>query len=598
MHDQPEQRPFFSRRDAAAVALLWAVTLAFFWPMLRDPLHTFVGVFGNKGDAEGTLWWNWWVGTALRDPTLSLWHTTSMFFPIGKAVAPLYGSVQNVLFHLPFLWTLPQPLANNLWCLTIALTDAAVAYFVFRAFARHRGLALVGAVLWALAPYKFLEFRDGHLPQILLTFVPLAAWALWRLRERRTWSAALLAGVALLLDACGYYQHMYGAFFLAVWLTVAGAWALRRERQALRRYLAQSVAVAGIVLLGAAMFYAPLATSVASGQDAPWAWPDSFPSNDRLQDQPMHILILQYGTMHLTVGSQKLKISVEQLFLAALAAAALAVAVWSRRVRLWAAIAAFFTLIAVGPVPYVASFDAHSGWSAWVFRNPVYIGLFNYFPSFNRLYWPDTFWPYAVFALAMTTVLGLREPLASGKPARAGVAGGLAVALVALTLWASVGFVRTSPFVGPFFDRATTDVLARADGRAFFTLPTQSGDDYALPLVVLTGKAMIGGRGRDLGYIEPPAFTALVRDDPWLAALHGWSRMDDTPQPSAEALAPWLAQGARHVVINRNQCRQRDGHARRIGRPVGLEVFLRERLEPRCGSPIAVDADWLIYELR
>lgn len=582
----------WSRRDWLGVLLPPVLAAIFCWPMLRDPLHTFIGVFGGKGDAEGTLWWNWWVETALSDAQRSLWHTDSLFFPIGTAVAPLYGSLLNVLFYYPLLAGLPLPLSNNLWCFFLLMLDGVVAYLVFRALLRRRLPALAGAVIWAFTPFKFMEFRDGHLPQILLTFIPVAAWAMCRLIKRPAWVAAAVAGAALLMDGGGYYQHLYGAFFLASFLTVYGCLHHRRDKPLLHRYLVRQVLVIAIVAAGAAVFYGPLAHSVTVGQDAPWEWPASFPSNQDLRSMPVpqHLMILQWGSLHIILGHEWAA-KVETGFFLALAGLALVLGLWFwRKTGFWLASAAFFSLLVAGPVPSLSIWRASSGWVSYIFRNPLYIGFYNWFPSFNRLYWPDTFWPYAVFALAMTILVALRHIK------RASLSMALAVLLIVATLAWSAVFVRTTPFIGPFFNRATTNALAARSGAAFIPLPTGS-DDYHLPLVVLTGKGMVGGRGRDLEYLEPAAFTELTRDDPALATFARWSRGEEALAPPAAALEVWKERGVRQVVVNRRQCALRTARFAPAGNPAILEEHLRKRLVALLGEPFLADEDWLIFEI-
>ncbi|MDP8225374.1 MAG: hypothetical protein P9L99_18575 [Candidatus Lernaella stagnicola] len=588
--EQTQQRRLpWARGDALALGLLAALVLAFFWPMLRDPAGTFVGVFGNKGDVEGTLWWNWWVNTALLDGDLSLWQTATLFFPVGTAVAPFYGSVLNVLFYLPWMRLLPLPLSNNLWCLLIALIDVAVAYFVFRDLTGRRLPALAGAVLWALAPFKFLEFRDGHLPQILLTFIPLAAWALWRLRETPGRTLALVAGAFLMLDGCGYYQHLYGAFFLAAGIGLSGLWRYRRDPPARRAYLKWQALVAAIVAVGAVVFYYPLIASVLAGLDAPWEWATRFPPTSQLQQSASHILILTLGSLRVQLGGDP-AIKIEAAFLLALAVASIVLGLRRRHALVWLLLGVFFALLAIGPIPSIRSFDPVQGWHGLTWRNPVYILLFNYFPSFNRLYWPDTFWPYAVFALAMTATLALAE-----LPRRAMAIGSAAMILLGLAF--STAFVVRQPHVGAFVDREALSAMAASDGKAFFPLPTPAGDDYCLPAVVLTGRAMVGGRARDLGYLEPTEFARIAYESQWLRALQKWSQMEDYPPPGLEVLESWKKSGANHVVLHRPTCHAWDEKQKWSRNVVGLEKFLRERLDALLGPPLASDDTWVVYSL-
>ena len=588
-----EKQRKWSAGDWCALATLSLISLAFFWPMLRDLGGTFVGVFNNKGDAEGTLWWNWWVRTALIDPAQTLWFTKSMFYPVGIAVAPLYGSVLNVLFYLPWMLLLPLPVHNNLWCLVIQLLDGVVAYWVMRRLVGSRWLAWAGAAVWLLAPFKFLEFRDGHLPQILLTFIPLAFYGLWRLREKPAWTMAALAGVALALDGCGYYQHLYGAFFMAAMFAVAGLWQWRQDKTAMRDYALGNLLIVGIVCLGIAVFYLPLMQSVVVGQDAPWTWAAQFPAQSSFAPENQPWALLQAGSLHLGRSPQQWT-RPEEAFLLLLALAGLVAGLASRRrAVLPLVMGIFFTLIVIGPLPSFSEVSAEHGRVAYVWRNPLYIALYNYFPSFNRLYWPDTFWPYAVWCWAATLALAVdhwREQLRRAMPLVAVVIGGL-------TLAASIYFVRERPFIGPFVATSAPMQMAAESGDAFFSLPTELEDDYQLPIIVLTGKAMVGGRGRDLGYLEPGEFTGLAHQDPWLSALHAWSRREDVAAPSAETLQPWLDRGVRHLVLNRTRCATLDHPPYFFNVTQTMESFLRERVEPLLGPPAFADEQWLVYRL-
>lgn len=623
MHAEPQvEHGFWNQRDWWALGALSALSLLFFWPTLRDLGGTFVGVFLEKGDAEGTWWWSWWVRTALADPALKLWFTDYLYYPVGVDVAPLYGaSLLNMIFYLPWMWLLPAPLHNNLWCLVIQLADGAVAYYVLRRLVRGRHLAWAGAVVWTLAPYKFLEFRDGHLPQILLTFIPLAFLGLWRLRKKPTVALALLTGLALALDGCGYYQHLYGDFFLALFFLVSGWWHLRGDRGLLWRYGRAQLLIAGVMLLGVAVIYPPLIRSVSAGRDAPWSWRAEFPPNEQINVPDSPYAILWNESVHLfaqtdwtefpnriglqTYYSQKngWHVLPEQAFLLLTALAGLALGLAARRrAVLPMLLGLLFTLIVIGPViTFSMTVDA-GRWVTHIWRNPVYIALHDFFPSFNRLYWPNTFWPFAIWAWAATLAIALDELRPSRLLRRWRGATVIGCLIVAGTLFATLAFLEDRPFIGRFFTGETPKLLAAEPGRAFFSLPTGQVDDHNLPLVILSGKAMVGGRGRSLDYLEPQAFAALTTDDPWLRAFHRWSELQDDPAPPASGLSFWTQRDVRHVAVNRRVCRRLDRQLALLPEPdiqtdEQMEVFLRRKLAPVFGEPAFADDDWLIYRL-
>jgi hypothetical protein len=169
------------------------------WPALRQAGSHFLAeatpvpgeaAAGDHLQAEYHLWL---VGHQLEHGRAP-WRDPYTFRPESSPRANFGGWP----FGLPF-WPLSAlfgpVLGWNLFLLLTYLAAGAFAYLWLRELGLSRGAALVGGLVFALAPYRVAQ-SAGHLRGPISTLLPLALWAFERSRRGSRWWLAA-AGAAL-----------------------------------------------------------------------------------------------------------------------------------------------------------------------------------------------------------------------------------------------------------------------------------------------------------------------------------------------------------------------------------------------------------------
>jgi hypothetical protein len=244
-----------SRRFVAgALALYAACAVLATWPAVRHADDHYLARpaagYGQAaaGDHLQLRWAFWLVGHQLErlEPP---WRDPYSFRPEATA-AP---NVQGWLFGLPY-WPLDRLLggvrAYNLLVLLSVVAAGALTCWWLRALGLSRGAALVGGLVFALAPYR-LGQSTGHLLGLASFLVPAMMLAL----ERRRLACATAALVAIPLS--GQLHLALGA----VPLFAGYAWA-RLPRDAWRRAAAGAAAAMGAAGL---VWLAVVQGSIAAG---------------------------------------------------------------------------------------------------------------------------------------------------------------------------------------------------------------------------------------------------------------------------------------------------------------------------------------------
>ena len=210
------------------------------------------------------LGWAFWLPGHLLENGAAPWADPYTFRPEATASPNLQGW----LLGIPF-WPL-RLLLGNIWAYNLVLLLSIVAAGVLtcwwlRALGLVRGAALVGGLVFALAPYR-LGQSTGHLLGLIAFLLPASLLALER--RRFMWAAIALAAIPL----SGQIHLAMGAVVLALgyawarlshadwWKAGAGAGCMRcgcRRRAADRRRRLdrrrRAVVRPGAALLGRAL---------------------------------------------------------------------------------------------------------------------------------------------------------------------------------------------------------------------------------------------------------------------------------------------------------------------------------------------------------
>src|SRR6266516_7626538 len=166
---------------AAVCALYLAAGLAATWPAVKEIRTSYLagGASGHgeaaAGDHLQTGYRLWLVGDQLQGGRAP-WRDPYTFRP----EAPPQWNVAGWPFGLPY-WPLAAlfgpVLGWNLFTLLTYVAAGALAFLWLRSLDLARGPALVGGLVFALAPYR-VEQSVGHLLGPISILLPLTLWSI------------------------------------------------------------------------------------------------------------------------------------------------------------------------------------------------------------------------------------------------------------------------------------------------------------------------------------------------------------------------------------------------------------------------------------
>jgi hypothetical protein len=221
------------------------------WPLARD--------IGSATLASGevllTAWQiNWFHQALLTNPVA--WAEANIFFPYDSAATFNDLLLTHALITLPIAWA-PSPVAAlNLALLGGIVLCGVCAHLLIEELCDDPWAATVGAILFALAPFRFLHLV--HVSIAAAWAVPLFFWAILRHFREPSWGRATLAAVCGVLVAL---SSLYHAAYVAPILPLVLLVAARRGPGGRRVWLSLLVAGGGgLVLLG--WILAPFATTL------------------------------------------------------------------------------------------------------------------------------------------------------------------------------------------------------------------------------------------------------------------------------------------------------------------------------------------------
>jgi len=184
-----------ARGGAAALALFLSAAALSTWPALRDGDDAFLAraEATRAGDHLQTGWHLWLIGHRLGDAEAP-WRDSYSFRPEADEQVVFGGW----LLGLPY-WPLEAALGPVVAWNVLVVASIALAGLAAWAWLGAYGLggrgALVGGLVYALAPYLAAQRAMGHLLGLIAFLLPLALWAVER---RRPWlAAAALAAIPL-----------------------------------------------------------------------------------------------------------------------------------------------------------------------------------------------------------------------------------------------------------------------------------------------------------------------------------------------------------------------------------------------------------------
>lgn len=549
------------------VLLLSALVLFACSPALEAPWHRYLGMVDTHWE-EGVTWWYWNIATnPLRG--VNPLHNDLHAWPAGYDHFALIGSFGDALTAAPFFWLFEAPASYNLAITFFVGFNAVAAWWMFRRWFGHGGLAFAFAAATAFQPLFHFFVEEGRPTQLLFGWVYLAIGALKGVLDdparARRWPLVLgLTGSFVCFWFNGYF------LYLTFPLLIAAAW--RRADPATRPVLLRSVGLAlGLAVLCAFPFGVPLLFDATSDQGIegvrlftmPWA-----PLHSWFSARPWEPLLWEprYG------------MSVPYSVLAGgLAALALALRHRRRSAMALALVGAtvVYELLTLGPYLHLGEEPALVGgrlvalpwaWMAW--------GV----PFYSRLTYPYLVFPFFLALLMISVGWGLRH-----HPRLA-----WAVALLVLAeggLRAGYRF-PAAPFQIPDYYRQ----LAQDDSvRAIVEYPFGAMDWRQVHQTVHQ-KPMVNSRGAERDFRKKsPGLDAFLTATPALDKLYAWQLEGRPPRITAEDVRQLSETGVDRIIVS-EQTRTHSDIFKHQGRHK-----ITDTLTGIFGPPIHTEGDLTVF---
>ncbi len=280
--------------DAAALAVISALTIVYFAPLLAGRTSTVTGSYNNvvypwaaapndeqhfypQSDyPELSYPWNVRTDAALRQGTVPFWSADAY----GGGY-DLYANGSSAVFYPPRLLALAATSpsrAHDLFLVFHLWASGVAMYLLCRQLTRGRPASTVAAVAWMFATWN-TGWMQLEVVTPMALFLPATVAAVHRAMTRRTAAAVIAAGAVCALAAQAGHVLMFGITLVvagayAVALTVSGAIEQYRSpgsgTHARRRPPAQVLACLGglgLVTAGlAAVLLVPTAATLLAGQ--------------------------------------------------------------------------------------------------------------------------------------------------------------------------------------------------------------------------------------------------------------------------------------------------------------------------------------------
>ena len=545
------------RGEALAVGACLALALLLTWPLA---LHLHDRIIGHPLCTNRIHVWVLW---AVKQQLWSgQWpgHSELIFYPYGADLVRLYGS--DLLYPLllaPLTHLLSPATVFNL---KIIFSLTVASYGAYRLL-RHLGAAPLpawcGGALYVGTPYFLLETLNGVSELVAVEWVPFAL--LYLLRTQQPAGRPRDVALAVLFATLASYASGYNALFLLLFGALLVAWRLLRGQGPRRRRLRWRPLLAVALLAGLALApYALLHRAGGTTTSLSVELADMLdPAHRPMADSSASLASFfrpgrnQIPLLRVAEGGRQEKINTTHTSYLGYGVLALALVglLRGRRPGLWAAAAATFAVIALGPHLVLSGDPLVVGGT----RVPLpALLLYKLLPGFDVTI-RHTYRYVAMVHLALAVLSGLGlcwlVRRVGGGPRGAALALG-AAALCLLEVLA----LGPAPYPIPQTSRhvpAPYAAMAADPARfAIIELPHEDDLDYLAPYLyyqTVHGKPMIDGAMHSR---LTPRELSLINAVPLARA---WIQQEDmlAPLPAAQqarSLALLRQANYRHVLVH------------------------------------------------
>ncbi|GEM_PF-3373201 len=552
-------------------------------------MHSVVIGGGNPttpSDVNGTLWFYWWVSTALERGA-DILQPDVICAPDGQSLGSNFPQQIDALMATPFLRLFPFPASFNAFVALIPVLGGLAAYAGSRWLGIGRGLSLMTAVLFGFNSLSLHELANGKPPSALVFTLPLfvCAWVkCLTATGRATIGWVIAAGLATALAIQHYVLYALVAAFFA-----AGTLVLFSLKPAPRVGRSRAlVAGLAVVLIGVAVSAPYLQRLLGERRPMPAAMAPRItdPSVLREQKESSHVGYILTADMDEETPRRA-------VFPAVLTVTSLLLLpVGGRRHRRWLIAAAGFYILSLGPMA-ATSVRPEVEWLTIAGRGvPLPTWWLNQaFPFSIQFFHPGRVVPMVVLCASISVATGLQH-WAKGRvwarwlPVVAVLIAGLGMAQLHAQGGTRILMSDWDPH--PFL----TELASDPDGGAIIEFPVGLGHATA-------AEQLIHGRKRSESHHD--AIAALKEDQrpedclqsSIFDALWPLSQGDLTQLPTNAHLSAARADGFSHLVL------WRSGFD--VLNQAGIEAD-RERtiraLRRTLGSPVASDETLVAWELK
>ncbi len=193
-----------------------ALTVVITYPVAFQLTTRIAGLPGN--DSLEFVWSTWWFKHALFDLRANPLNISVLNYPNGIYFPLLPAMSQSFLLPLPLAAFISPVFAFNVAYLTSFPLCGLTGYWLCAELSGDRRAGFVGGLIWAFFPNKMGHALAGHLFQLVVFTLPLAALFLLRLFRQPSTRTAVYAGLAIALAATIHPINV--AYFIAPTLIV------------------------------------------------------------------------------------------------------------------------------------------------------------------------------------------------------------------------------------------------------------------------------------------------------------------------------------------------------------------------------------------
>jgi len=240
-----------SRHTLFAGSAYLVLAIIITYPVAFQLATHIAGLPGN--DSLEFVWSAWWFKHALLDLRANPINISALNYPAGLSFPLLPAMSQSFVLSLPLVALVSPVFAFNFTYLISFPLCALAGYWLCFDLTGDRRAAFLGGLVWGFFPSKSGHALAGHLFQLVVFTLPVAALFLLRALRQPSLRHALAAGVALALAATVHPVNV--AYFLIPLIVVVvgvSSWDNRRTitvRSPLVRSLLMTAVVGGALAL-------------------------------------------------------------------------------------------------------------------------------------------------------------------------------------------------------------------------------------------------------------------------------------------------------------------------------------------------------------